>query len=185
MHVHHWIAVKAESSQDASNSAEDFLNELLGSEFYDWFLVGGGRWNPNFETNEFGDDDYDRAVSYEADPEKFREIIDQSRRQKKEDVKSMVEDFIKKRKKVENDEPYDFYKDVEEWLNAEDESEARIQFNIKRSAVRQVLSIMSGHWVPESFFFDKENGSTTPRYLFEAIDKGETGWWLVPIDFHY
>lgn len=167
MHVNQWIAVRGESSEDAIGSVDNYLDEQIEKEFYDYFH------------------NYQRTISYEADPEKFRECVDNTVESKKAEVEFMVEKILKKRENVEDDKPYDFYGDIEEWLAAEDHFEAKFQFNLKRYTARRVLEIMSCEWVAESFFFDIEHGVAGPNYMWEEIQSGKTDWWIVHVDFHF
>ena len=50
MHVLQWIAIEADNKEDALLTAKRQLESLMGEEgsgatWYDWFVVGGGRWN--------------------------------------------------------------------------------------------------------------------------------------------
>ncbi len=53
MHVLQWIAVQAENDDEAMVIVEDRLNSEMGTNenqytsWYDWFVMGGGRFNEN------------------------------------------------------------------------------------------------------------------------------------------
>jgi hypothetical protein len=42
-----------------------------------------------------------------------------------------------------------------------------------------------GQWDMNSYFYDMNSDTTTPKYLFESIDKDPENWYLVPVDFHF
>jgi hypothetical protein len=42
-----------------------------------------------------------------------------------------------------------------------------------------------GTWDFNAYFYDMLNDTTTPKYLYESIDKGNKNWYLVPVDFHF
>jgi hypothetical protein len=51
--------------------------------------------------------------------------------------------------------------------------------------IKKVIDMAYGNWDFNSYFYDMVNDSTTPKYLFEAIDKDPEMWYLVPVDFHF
>jgi hypothetical protein len=60
MHVLQWIAVEADEKDEAYRRVEDTLQTMLGDyesptlTWYDWFVVGGGRWNTEGDESEIG-----------------------------------------------------------------------------------------------------------------------------------
>ena len=75
MHVLQWIATTAEDKDQAFRSVKDYLENQMGDEYnlsswYDWFVVGGGRWNPN-PNSQYDDNDQSMVISYDEDPQKF------------------------------------------------------------------------------------------------------------------
>ena len=59
MHVLQWIAVEAEDKDEAYRTVESTLEDMLNPDYqngwFDWFVVGGGRWNVG------DDEDFDSA----------------------------------------------------------------------------------------------------------------------------
>ena len=50
MHTLHWIAVEAENEENAVDVVDQTLDSYMSgndapSTWYDWYIVGGGRWN--------------------------------------------------------------------------------------------------------------------------------------------
>jgi hypothetical protein len=81
MHVLQRIAVQADDNSHAFNSVKHYLEVNMGSEYnysswYDWFVTGGGRWNDNGK-DSYDDDDQSMTVSYEDDPKKFLDTVNE------------------------------------------------------------------------------------------------------------
>jgi uncharacterized ubiquitin-like protein YukD len=51
--------------------------------------------------------------------------------------------------------------------------------------IKKVIDMAYGTWDMNSYFFDMDNDTTTPKYLFDSIDKDLESWYLVPVDFHF
>jgi hypothetical protein len=180
MHVLQWIAVQAEDKDEAYRSVGETLNNMLGdydeptNTWFDWFVVGGGRWNMS------EDDDYTEAytegktnliVSAKDTPDEFDERILQAMESRQREFEGYAKDIdsslIDKIIKDYNPREFDFF------------SFQGIY------PIKKIIDMAYGNWDYNSYFYDMENDTTTPKYLFEAIDKEPENWYLVPVDFHF
>jgi hypothetical protein len=180
MHVLQWIAVQAEDKDEAYRRVEDNLNSTLGdfdsphNTWYDWFVVGGGRWNTeegDSLTEAYAEGKTNLIVSAKDTPDEFDERVLQAMESRKAEFDNYAKDIdpntITKIINDYNPREFDFFK-------------FQGMYPIKR-----LIDMAYGNWSYDSYFFDMENDTTTPKYLFEAIDIDPTGWFLVPTDFHF
>jgi hypothetical protein len=180
MHVLQQIAVQAENKDEALQKVEYNLSEMLGEResytntWFDWFIVGGGRWNV-----EEGDDFAEAYVhgktnlvlSAKEEPDLFDERVLQSMESRKAEfdnyAKEIDASIIDKIITNYNPREYDF-----------------LAFQ-KLYPIKKVIDMAYGTWDMNSYFFDMDNDTTTPKYLFDSIDKDPESWYLVPVDFHF
>ena len=78
MHVLQWVAVEADDEETAADMAESLLNAEMGdgeapNSWYDWFVVGGGRWN---QMQDPYHNSTNMIISYDKDPNGFRAKLD-------------------------------------------------------------------------------------------------------------
>ena len=175
MHVLQWIAVKSDDTDMAFRSVKDYLETAMGSEYshaswYDWFVTGGGRWNPSPDS-QYNDDDQSMVISFETDPEKFRAQVVEAMQNRKEEFDRYAKDV----------KPDTLNKIISDYNPIEK------QFSVFTDmyVIKKVIDMAYGEWDFNSYFFDCENNTTTPAYMFEDIDKGNKEWYLVPVDFHF
>ena len=179
MHVLQWIAIREDSKQEALSLVQSHLEDMLtpdsgGTGFFDWFVAGGGRWN----TQE-GDDDMsayregktNMVISFEEEPDLFEERVLLSMEARKAEFDRYASEA----------KPELFDKIINNYNPRE------IDFSISMDLypIKKVIDMAYGEWDFNSYFFDLENQSTTPKYMFETIDKDEKNWYLVPVDFHF
>jgi hypothetical protein len=180
MHVLQWIAVQADNKDEAYRRVEDTLQTMLGeyesttNTWYDWFVVGGGRWNMTEEDDNveaYTEGKTNLIVSAKKDPDLFDERVLQSMESRKaefdgyaKDVDSSIIDKI-----ITHYNPREF-----------DFPAFQALYPIKK-----LIDMAYGTWDYNSCFYDMENDTTTPKYLFEAIDKDPENWYIVPVDFHF
>jgi hypothetical protein len=179
MHVLQWIAVNDVDDKEHALSyvqtlLEDMLTENGSTGFFDWFVAGGGRWN----TSE-GDDDMsayregktNMIISFEEEPDLFEERVILSCEARKaefdryaSEVKPELLDKI-----ISNYNPRE------------------IDFSVTMDIypIKKVIDMAYGEWDFNSYFYDITNWSTSTKYMFETIDKGNKNWYLVPVDFHF
>jgi hypothetical protein len=180
MHVLQWIATEAEDKDEAYRTVEDTLQNMLGDfesptfTWYDWFVVGGGRWNmteddENVEAYVQGKTNM--IISYEEDPEAFRKQLEQSMEDRKTEFEGYAKDvdtsFIDKIIKDYDPKAFDF-----------------VGFG-KLYPIKKLIDMVYGTWDFNAYFYDMLNDTTTPKYLYDSLDKGDKSWYLVPVDFHF
>jgi hypothetical protein len=180
MHVLQWIATEAEDKDEAYRRVEDTLQTMLGDSesptltWYDWFVVGGGRFNVS------EDEDFKEAyvegktnliVSANEQPDEFDERVLQAMENRKAEFDGYAKDLdtsiIDKIITDYNPREYDFF-----------------AFQ-KLYPIKKLIDMAYGTWDFNAYFYDMVNDTTTPKYLFEAIDENPKNWYLVPVDFHF
>lgn len=175
MHVLQWITVKADDKDHAFRSVKDYLEIAMGSEdsyasWYDWFVTGGGRWNPN-EGSQYDDNDQSMVISYDEDPQAFRERITRSLELRKEEFDGYAKDV----------NPELLTKIISDY----NPSESNFAVFSDLYPIKKIIDMAYGEWDFNSYFFDCENDTTNPKYMFEDIDKGNKNWYAIPVDFHF
>ncbi len=175
MHVLQWIAIKSDNTDLAFRSVKDYLETNMGSmdsysSWYDWFVAGGGRWNEN-PNSQYNDDDQSMVLSFETDPDLFEERVLQSMESRKAEfdnyAKDINTDVLAKIITDYNPREKDF-----------------ISFQALYP-IKKIIDMAYGEWDFNSYFFDCENDTTSPKYMFEDIDKGNKNWYIIPVDFHF
>jgi hypothetical protein len=180
MHVLQWIAIQADDKDEAYRRVEDNLNSTLGdfdsphNTWYDWFVVGGGRWNMSEEddhTEAYTGGKTNLIISYDEDPKAFREGIQNTMDSRKSEFDGYAKDVDPTilTKIITDYDPKDY-----------DYSKFSTIYPIKK-----MLDMAYGIWDYNSYFFDMEHDTTVPKYMYESIDKGNKNWYLVPVDFHF
>jgi hypothetical protein len=180
MHVLQWIAVEADDKDEAYRTVEETLQNMLGdfdmptTTWYDWFVVGGGRWNMSEDDDNieaYTEGKINMVVSAKEQPDEFDERVLQSMESRKAEfdgyAKGVDTSILDKIIKDYNPREYDF---------------AAFQ---SLYPIKKIIDMAYGTWDSNSYFYDMVNDTTTPKYLFEAIDKEPENWYLVPVDFHF
>jgi hypothetical protein len=179
MHVLQWIAVQAEDKDESFRIVKDTLETKMGNEdsfssWYDWFVVGGGRWNVQ-EGDDFGaaydDGKTNLILSYDEEAEDFRVRILGAM----EDRKAEFDNYAKDVDSSAIDKIITDY-------NPSDFDFAKFQ---SLYVIKKVIDMAYGEWDFNAYFYDMVNDTITPKYLYESIDKGNKNWYLVPVDFHF
>jgi hypothetical protein len=175
MHVLQWVAVKASSKEDSLDIAKRQLEGIMGEEgsgvtWYDWFVAGGGRWNPN-ESSQYDDSDYSMVISaYEAGNDVIIDKINTC-------LASRIREF--------NDYRESFNK-AEIDLNAKlDSYTGNTDYSFELYPLKKMIDMLQGEWDFNSYFLDLETWSTNPKYILDEIEKDNKEIYLVPIDFHF
>jgi hypothetical protein len=173
MHVLQYIAVRAEDSDEAMRRVEDTLQNWLGRDetptgvWYDWFVVGGGRF---VEGNPYASSP-NHIVSYAEDVEKFNELIEKA-------ISNRVDEFNSYRKSLKEKGI-----DLETKL---DSYTGEMQYDFELYPLKKMIDMLQGNWDDNSYFFDLEHDSTNTEHLRKTIAEGqEIDWFLVPVDFHF
>ena len=180
MHVLQWIATEAEDKDEAYRRVEDTLQGMLGDfesptlTWYDWFVVGGGRWNTAGDesaTAAYTEGKTNLIISYDEDPVAFRVQVLRSLEDRKSEFDNYAKDIdssiIDKIIKDYDPKEFDF---------------ASFQ---KLYPIKKMIDMAYGTWDFNAYFYDMVNDSTTPKYMYESLDKGNKNWYLVPVDFHF
>jgi hypothetical protein len=176
MHVLQWIAVEAESKDDAVIQVHEFLNTEPGT-WYDWFIVGGGRWNPEA-------DDYKPSSNMVLGLEEdgltaIHDKIDYCMSFRKKE-------FDRYRSEVDALVPT-----VSEYLDKYDPYE--IDYSFTLYPLKKTIDMLHGVWDSNSYFFDMVAMSASPRWLRNKLNGTDTedagsifeSLYLVPVDFHF
>lgn len=176
MHVLQHIAVTAESAEEAFGIVESTFNEQYSESeglggWSDWYVVGGGRWNSN-PSNQYKDS-WNDVVAFANAPDKFRSIVQNA-------LESRVEEMGRIKEKLDYSQ---FAKLVDEFISDPDVSANR--WDMSTYYILTAAKILNGTWNQDSYFYDLENYTTTPKYMLESIDNGRNDWYLVPVDFHF
>ena len=180
MHVLQWIATEAEDKDEAYRRVEDTLQTMLGDfesptmTWYDWFVVGGGRWNMNENddhTEAYTEGKTNLIISAEENLEAFYTQVLRAMEDRKAEFDGYAKDvdssIIDKIIKDYNPKEFDFPKFQELY------------------PIKKMIDMAYGTWDFNAYFYDMVNDTTTPKYLYESLDKGNKNWYLVPVDFHF
>ena len=180
MHVLQWIAVEAEDRIEAYRTVEETLQNMLGdfdmptTTWYDWFVVGGGRWNvgENDDSSEaYTEGKTNLIISYDEEPADFRTQVLRSM----EDRKSEFDGYAK-----DVDSSI-----IDKIINDYNPKEFDFPAFQSLYPIKKLIDMAYGTWDFNAYFYDMLNDTTTPKYLYESIDKGNKNWYLVPVDFHF
>ncbi len=176
MHVIQYIATKADSVDEAHRRVKDYLENQLGSDphsstntWFDWFVVGGGRWATG-EENQYNDD-WTGDVAHQDSP-KFQEYLDTAKQYRKDELAN----YMKSAKEVDYEAVLD---------EIENKFDNELHYPHDLYAIKKVYDMAMGIWDYNSYYFDVEHDSINFSHLQGALDKGEKNWYLVPVDFHF
>ena len=180
MHVLQWIAVEADNKDEAYATVEETLQNMLGDfdmpthTWYDWFVVGGGRWNVQEDESHgeaYVEGKTNMIISYDESPEPFLTGVLRAMEDRKSEFDGYAKDVDSSiLDKIINDyNPKEF------------------DFPAFQSLypIKKLIDMAYGTWDMNSYFYDMVNDTTTPKYLYESIDTGNKNWYLVPVDFHF
>jgi hypothetical protein len=174
MHVLQHIAVIADSQDEAFRTVKDSLESELGNyesttnSWFDWFVAGGGRWNPNPDSQYA--DDQSMVISYDDNPAEYRETIDKA-------IISRMEEFNGYRKSYEEKGI-----DIEAKL---DNYKGVMNYDFELYPLKKMIDMIQGEWDFNSYFYDMHHASTNPDHMYKSIDLGNKNWYAVPVDFHF
>jgi hypothetical protein len=175
MHVLQWIAVEAEDKENALETAKRQLESLMGEEgsgstWYDWFVAGGGRWNPN-EASQYDDNDFSMVISaYEAGNDVIIDKINKCIESRMREFTDYRESFNKA--EIDVNAKLDTYTGI-------------MDYSFDLYPLKKMIDMMNGEWDFNSYFFDLTSWSTNPKWITEKIEKDNKEIYLVPIDFHF
>jgi hypothetical protein len=181
MHVLQWIAVKNPSTFDieeldtckeeahaeVKHKFEEMYSEAEGlGGWSDWYIVGGGRYNDNPDS-QYKEDDYSMVISYGAEPDKFIETINRAIESRKIEFAGYRQRFV--------DSKID--------INAKlDNYDGTTEYSMDLYEIGKCIDMLQGKWDMNSYFYDLNNWSTNPKWLLDTLSDS---WYLVPVDFHF
>jgi hypothetical protein len=171
MHVIHFIAVKANSKEEAFDVVQGELeNEShIASDWSDWNVVGGGRWNSN--NSQYDNDDSD-IISYDEEPKKFVEALAQAREWKIQSLKWALDNF----------KPDEMLQAADRFINNNGmHLHQSDQFSMNYFYAKNIADMLSGHYNSDSHYYDIYNHTTNMEYVMD----NPQGFYLIPVDFHH
>jgi plasmid replication initiation protein len=184
MHILQYVAVKLEDKVDKdnldealSNAADEVESTLQGDEqqyadWYDWFIVGGGRFLE-------GDDytkNHKNCIAFATEPEKFNEILERQLGWRMDEAKRLHEEV----------KDIDFNDVVEDFLSTRGYTRHETKFDNRVWSLGKLANLINDHWLSQSYFYDLTTGTPSPTYVTRDIGEGNGGHWvLVPVDFHH
>lgn len=181
MHVLQWIAVKpkgkfhideldefkAEAFDDVKLKFEEMYSESEGlGGWSDWYIVGGGRYNANPDS-QYKEDDHSMVISYAETPDKFVETINNA-------IQSRKDEFATYRDRFEKQNI-----DISDRL---DKYDGTTDYSFDMYELSKLADMLQGKWDMNSYFYDLNNWSTNPKWVLDTLDDS---WYLVPVDFHF
>ena len=132
----------------------------------DWYIVGGGRWNDNPDS-QYKEDDYSMVISYGAEPDKFVETINRAIESRKIEFAGYRERFEKQNLDI---------------LAKLDSYDGTTDYSMDLYELNKMIDMLQGKWDYNSYFYDLNNWSANPKY---TLDNLSDSWYLVPVDFHF
>jgi hypothetical protein len=171
MHVLQRIAVQADDKDMAFRTVKDMLESELGNDEYasnswfDWFVTGGGRWNPN--QDPYNDEDQNMTISYAEEPEKFISSINEA-------IEGRIEEFNRYRQSF-NDKGVDINACLDKYTGYTD-------YSFDLYDLSKMIDFMQGNWDFNSFFYDMHHASTNPKHVLDNLNDN---WYIVFVDFHF
>ena len=175
MHVLQHIAVQADDVDMAFRTVKDTLESELGSDesatnsWFDWFVVGGGRWNPN-PNSQYSQDDQSLVISYDDTPAEYRLMIDSMLVNRMDEFNGYRKMFDEKN--IDINAKLDNYKGV-------------MNYDFELYPLAKMIDMIQGQWDMNSYFYDMHHASTNPEHMYKSIDLGNKNWYAVPVDFHF
>jgi len=174
MHVLQYIAVVADNQDEAFRTVKDTLeselgnNEFATNSWFDWFVAGGGRWNPNPDSQYA--DDQTMIISYDDNPAEYRAMVDSM-------IGNRIEEFNNYRKSFD-------MKEID--INAKlDNYKGVMNYDFELYPLKKMIDMIQGEWDYNSYFYDMHHASTNPEHMYKSIDLGNKNWYAVPVDFHF
>jgi hypothetical protein len=175
MHTIQYIATQADDVEEAFTSARRYLEAELGDEYgstntwFDWFVVGGGRWASK-EGNQYNDNFMD-DVAPQDDP-RFKEYLESAKKVRREELDQYIQSAEKE----------DYAVILDKIKNTFD---SEISYPHELYAIKKVYDMAMGIWDYNSYYFDMIHESTNFDHMQKSIDNGDKNWYLVPVDFHF
>ena len=172
MHTLQWIAVKVENEladpeQEAMQQVESYLDSQLnpGLSWFDWFVIGGGRWNP--EQDPYASSS-NMIISYEKNPDEYRAKIEWALAERKQAYAEYLRDVN--------------YAGIQDKL---DSYTGYMDYSFDLFPLKKAIEMLQGDWDYNSYYFDVEHDSANPKHMLDKLPSQGVEWYLVPVDFHF
>jgi hypothetical protein len=196
MHVLHWVAVKSDETigengidmDEAKDIAAREVNETLTgderpyADWYDWFVVGGGRFFKNTDAYVF---DTMNVIAFAEDPKKFSKTIRECLENRATEIRRRLAEITRANEKEEKS----FEQRVQDYITYSLSDSTEYPFDPLSTMYQYstVSRMAAEYWLPDTYFYDITNGVTEMRYLLKDMETNEDNdqWFLVPVDFHY
>jgi hypothetical protein len=174
MHVLQYIAVQSDNQDMAFRTVKDTLESELGgiesttNSWFDWFVAGGGRWNPNPDSQY--EDDQTMIISYDEAPAEYREMVGSM-------ISNRIDEFNSYRKSY-NEKVIDIEAKLDNYKGV-------MNYDFELYPLKKMIDMIQGEWDFNSYFYDMHHASTNPEHMYKNIDLGNKNWYIVPVDFHF
>ena len=174
MHVLQYIAVQADTNDEAFRTVKDGLESELGNDqfatnsWFDWFVAGGGRFNPTAESPY--EEDQAMIISYDEAPADYLATVDRMISNRKDEFESYRKSYGEKG--IDLEAKLDNYKGV-------------MNYDFELYPLKKMIDMIQGEWDMNSYFYDMHHASTNPEHMHKSIDLGNKNWYIVPVDFHF
>jgi len=185
MHTLHYIAVEADSKQEAFDkvvvSLEKNEDGYRLADWSDWHVVGGGRWssNANKENNLMAgyNNDPTDVLGFSEDKEKFQETLISVGKWKSEAMNRAIKEF----------KPDKFISDMVDYASEGGRSEYNGDTMMSAYTMKETADMLMGSWIPDSGLYDLVEHIAEATYLKERLDKPDQAvrQYLIPVDFHF
>jgi hypothetical protein len=172
MHVLQYIAVKADNQEEAFHTVKDTLESELGNNEYstnawfDWFVVGGGRF---VEGNPYEESPI-HIISYDEAPAEYLAMVDSL-------ISNRMDEFEAYRKHY-NEKGVDIEAKLDNYRGV-------MNYDFELYPLKKMIDMIQGEWDMNSYFYDMHHASTNPDHMYKSIDIGNKNWYAVPVDFHF
>ena len=185
MHTLHYIAVEADSKQQAFDKVVVALSPNEDgyrlADWSDWHVVGGGRWSSNANKKNnlmagYNNDPTD-VLGFSEDKEKFQEALVAVGKWRSEVINRAI-------KEINTDK---FISDLVDYASEGGRSEYNGDTIMRAYTIKEATQMLLGYWIPDSGFYDLQENVAETIYLKERLDKPEQAslQYLVPVDFHF
>jgi hypothetical protein len=165
----------ADSQDEAFRTVKEKLELELGNDqmtsgaWFDWFVTGGGRWNPNPDS-QYNDNDQSWVISYDEAPLEYRSMVDKAISNRMDEFEDYRKSYSEKG--IDLDNKLDSYRGV-------------MNYDFELYPLKKMIDMIQGEWDMNSYLYDIHHESTNPDHMYKSIDLGNKNWYLVPVDFHF
>jgi len=173
MHTLHYIAVEEETKEEATERVRGELEDSLnaGGTWYDWFVVGGGRFTAESDEDSYADTS-DHTLSYAGDTGRFVAVLEERKKIRQEAFEEILSslDSSKMELAIKN-------------YNEGKSLEFKERYPLFK--YKQILDIILGYWTPESYYYDLVAFDHDFDGVNDRIKSNPGHQFLVPVDFHF